>query len=89
MLKDDCCYHRLDTAWYFFTLEIAFKPGKQANIFLFRFFALKKSEQPEIVAFTRILVNYNIHFLFYRRGDQTTRVESCDTGQKKKKWKNE
>ena len=22
------------TAWYFFTLETAFKPGKQANIFL-------------------------------------------------------
>ena len=22
-----------DSAWYFFTLEIAFKPGKQANIF--------------------------------------------------------
>ena len=62
-----------------FTLEIAFKPGKQANIF----FALKKSEQAEIVAFNRLLVNYNIHFSFYRRGDQTSLVDSCDTGQKK------
>ena len=78
--------HRLQTAWHFFTLEIAFKPGKQANVF---FFALKKSEQAEIVAFNRLLVSYNIHFSFYWRGDQTTRVDSCDTGQKKMEWKNE
>ena len=45
MLKDSCCYCRLQTARYFFTLEIALKPGKQANIY---FFALKKSEQAEI-----------------------------------------
>ena len=33
-------------------------------------------------------MNYNIHFLkLYRRGDQTTRVDSCDTGHKKnKEW---
>ena len=73
------------TAWYFFTLEIAFKPGKQADFF----FASKKSEQAEIVAFNRLLVNYNIHFLFYRREDQTTRVDSCDTGQKNMEWKDE
>ena len=36
------------SAWYFVTLEIAFKPGKQGNIY---FFALKKSEEAEIVAF--------------------------------------
>ena len=66
-------------------LHIAFKPGKQANIF----FALKKSEQAEIVAFNRLLVNYNIHFSFYRCGNQTTRVASCDTGQKNMEWKNE
>ena len=36
------------TGWYFLTLEIAFKPGKQVNIYIF--FALKKSEQAGIVA---------------------------------------
>ena len=46
--------------------RIAFKRRKQANIyiflfFFFGFFPLKKSE-PEIVAFNRIVVNYNIHF---------------------------
>ena len=46
------------------------------------FFPLKKSEQPKIVAFNRIVVNYNIHFLFYWRGDQRTGVDSCNTGQK-------
>ena len=50
---------------------------------------LKKSEQAEIVAFNRLLVNYNMHFLFYRRGDQTTSVDSCDTGQKNMEWENE
>ena len=83
MLKDDCCYHRLWNC-YFFTLEIAFKPGKQVI-----FFALKELEQAELVAFNKLLVNYNIHFLFYQRGDQTTRVDSCDTGQKNMEWKNE
>ena len=63
----------------FFTLKIAFKPGKQLNSFCF---ALKKSEQAEIVTFNRLLVNYNIHFSFHPRGDQKTRVGSCDTGQK-------
>ena len=71
-------------AWYFFTLEIAFKPGKRANIF-----CVKESEQAEIVAFNRLLVNYNMRFLFYRRGDQTTRVDRYDTGQKYMEWKNE
>ena len=46
------------------------------------FFPLKKSEQPEIVAFNRIVVNYNIHFLFYWCRDQRTGVDSCNTGQK-------
>ena len=73
------------TAWYFFKLEIAFKPGKEANIS----FALKNSEQAEIVTFNRLLVNYNIHFLFYWRGDQTARVDSYDTGQKNMEWKSE
>ena len=45
------------------------------------FFPLKKSEQPEIVAFNRVVVNY-IHFLFYWCGDQRTSVDSCNTGQK-------
>ena len=31
----------------------------------FSFFPFKKSEQPQIVAFNRIVVNYNIYFLFY------------------------
>ena len=74
------------TAYYFFTLEIAFKSGKQPNIF---FFALKKSEQAEILTFNRLSVNYNIHFLIYYHGDQTTRVNKCGTGQKNMKWKNE
>ena len=39
-------------AWYFFTLEIAFKSGKQANTF----FALKKSEQAEIVTLLSLSV---------------------------------
>ena len=43
------------------------------------FFVLKKSKQTETLAFNRLLVNYNIHFSFYRRRDQTTRVNSCDT----------
>ena len=66
MLNDDWCYQTLWTAWYFFTLEIAFKRGKEANIF----FALKKSEQAETVAFN--LVNYNIPFLFYWRRPENT-----------------
>ena len=33
--------------------------------FFFSFFPFKKSEQPQIVAFNRIVVNYSIHFLFY------------------------
>ena len=57
--------------------------------FFFCFFSLKKSEQPEIVAFNRIIVNYSIHFLFYWRGDQRTGVDSCKTGQKNMQWKNE
>ena len=32
-------------------------------------------------------MNYNIHFLFYRREDQTTRVDISDTGQKNMEWK--
>ena len=51
-----------ETAWYFFTLEIVFKRRKQANIYIYCFVALKKSEQAEIVAFNRLVVNYNIHF---------------------------
>ena len=35
----------------------------QVNKLMFSF-ALKKSEQAEIVAFNRLLVNYNIHFYF-------------------------
>ena len=31
----------------------------------YRSFRFKKSEQPQIVAFNRIVVNYNVHFLFY------------------------
>ena len=56
--------------------------------FFIRLYA-KKPEQAEIVAFNRLVVNYKYIFLFYRRGDQTTRVDSCDTGQKNKEWKNE
>ena len=39
---------------------------KSIHIYIYiSFFPFKKSEQPQIVAFNRILVNYNIHFLFY------------------------
>ena len=44
---------------------------KHIYIYIFLFFCfrfcllIKKSEQPQIVAFNRIVVNYNIHFLFY------------------------
>ena len=31
-------------------------------IYIYCFFALKESEQAEIVAFNRLVVNYNIHF---------------------------
>ena len=34
-------------------------------VVLYRSFRFKKSEQPQIVAFNRIVVNYNVHFLFY------------------------
>ena len=51
------------------TLEIAFKRRKEAdmNIYIYiyiyyRSFPFKKSEQPQIVAFNRIVVNYNVHF---------------------------
>ena len=63
------------------TPEIAFKRRKQSNIyiylyiyiyFFFAFFPLKKSEQPEIVAFNRIVVNYNIQFFFI--GAETTEL---------------
>ena len=52
------------------TLEIAFKRRKEADIYIYiyiyyRSFCFKKSEQPQIVAFNRIIVNYNVHFLFY------------------------
>ena len=48
------------------TLEIAFKRRKEADIYFFyRSFRFKKSEQPQIVAFNRIVVNYNVHLLFY------------------------
>ena len=52
------------------TLEIAFKRRKEADIYIYiyiyyRSFPFKKSEQPQIVAFNRIVVNYNVHFLFY------------------------
>ena len=59
------------------------------QIYIFIYICLKKSEQAEIVAFNRLLVNYNVHFLFYWRGDQTSRVDSCDTGQKNTEQKNE
>ena len=54
------------TAWYFLTLEIAFKPGNilLLLLLLFLLFALKKSEQAEIVAFNRLLVNCNIFLNF-------------------------
>ena len=58
----------------------------QVKNLLFFLFAFKKSEQVETVPFNRLLVNFSMHFLFYRRGDQTTRVDSCDTGQKNMKW---
>ena len=63
---------------YFFTLEIAFNPGRQANIF----FALKKSEQAEIVAFSRLLVNYNIHFF----GVETRQLVLTVVTQVRKIW---
>ena len=59
------------------TLKIAFKGRKEANvnflyIYIFFFyccFRFKKSEQPQIVAqivaLNRVIVNYNVHFLFY------------------------
>ena len=56
------------------TLKIAFKGRKEANIYIYIFFfyccfRFKKSEQPQIVAqivaLNRIIVNYNVQFLFY------------------------
>ena len=57
------------------TLKIAFKGRKEANIYIYIYFFLyccfrfKKSEQPQIVAqivaLNRIIVNYNVQFLFY------------------------
>ena len=54
------------------TLEIAFKRRKEADIYIYiyiyiyyRSFRFEKSEQPQIVAFNRIVVKYNVHFLFY------------------------
>ena len=35
-----------------------------SSLTLVSFFSFKKSEQPEIVAFNRIVVNYSIHFFF-------------------------
>ena len=61
---------------------------KTCHLF-FGFFALTKSKQAEIVAFNGLIVNYIIHFIFYECGDQTTRVDSCDKGQKNMEWKNE
>ena len=52
------------------TVEIAFKRHKEGNIYIYIFFfffvfPFKKSEQPEIVAFNRIVVTYNIHFFYF------------------------
>ena len=58
------------------TLKIAFKGRKEANIYIYIFFFFivvfvlrTESEQPQIVAqivaLNRIIVNYNVHFLFY------------------------
>ena len=66
------------TAWYFFNWKLLLS---QVNRIIY-FSALKKSEQAETIAFNRLFLNYNIHFSFYRRGDQTTRVDSCDACQK-------
>ena len=58
------------------TLEIAFKRRKEADIYIYKYiyiyiyiyiyrsFRFKKSEQPQIVAFNRIVVNYNVQFYF-------------------------
>ena len=69
------------TAWYFFTLEIAFKPGKQANMF---FFALKESEQAEIVAFNILLVNYK--YIFYFISAETRQLVLTVVTQVRKIW---
>ena len=54
------------------TLKIAFKGREEANIYIYIYiyiYRFKKSEQPQIVAqivaLNRIIVNYNVHFLFY------------------------
>ena len=70
------------------SLEIAFKRRKETNIYIyiyifFSFFPFKKSEQPQIVAFNRIVVNYNIHF-FILFG-----VDNCKTGHKNMQWNSE
>ena len=62
MLKDDCCYHRF-LALRGISLHWKLLLSQVNKLTLF--FALKKSEQAEIVAFNRLLVNYNIHFFYF------------------------
>ena len=57
------------------TLEIAFKRRKEADIYIYRSFPFKKSEKSQIVAFNRIVVNYNVHFFLFG-------VDNCKTGHK-------
>ena len=83
MLKDDCCHHILKLRgislhWKLLLSDV----NKLIYIYIFFFcsFALKKSEQTKIVAFNRLADYNNLYiFLFYWRGDQITRVDSCSS----------
>ena len=86
MLKDDCCHRILKLCgiplhWKLLLTDA----NKLIYIYIYCFFALKKSEKAKTVAFNRLVVNYNIHIHY---GDQRTRVDSCETGQKNMEWNN-
>ena len=69
MLKDDCCYHKLGVRGISLHWKLLLSQVNKLIIF----FALKKSERAEIVAFNIVLANYNIHFfiLSARRPDNS------------------
>ena len=67
---------------HFEAFFIPMKMLKVAVLLHFILTILKNQNKAEILAFNRLLVNYNKQCLFYPPGDQTSRVDSSVTGQK-------
>ena len=62
MLKEDCCHHILKLRGISLHRKLLLSAVNKLIGYIYCLFALKKSEQAEIVAFNRLVVNYNIIF---------------------------